>query len=323
VNRLYLAADIGGTNSRVVLAERREQRWQVRHRARYPSQRYPSAESVLGEFLDASARPTVTAAGIAVAGPVVNGSARLTNVSWDLNAASLGSALGNVPVRLLNDFEAVALGISSLADEDLVTLQLGLPREGAPRLLVGAGTGLGVSVLVPVKSGYAALPSEGSHGDFAPDGELQIALLRHLVARYGHASWERVVSGPGLEEIYAFIRMHEGQDAGSVAAPEITQAALDRSDPRAECALDLFVSAYGCFAGNLALVVLPRGGVYIAGGIAPRILPKLSDGLFLRGFTAKGRFAGLMAEMPVHVVMNDDVGLFGALAAAEAQAAGL
>jgi glucokinase len=323
MNPLYLAADIGGTNSRVVLAERMDRRWHIRHRGRYPSQGYPSAECMLGEFLDASGGAVVAAAGVAVAGPVVDGSVKLTNVSWEVNARTLSASLGDPPVRLLNDFEAVAMGIGGLADDDVVTLQAGSPREGAPRLLVGAGTGLGVSVLVPADGGYVALSSEGSHADFAPDGDLEIDLMRNLVERYGHASWERVVSGPGLETIHAFIRSEEGLAPGAVTAPDITQAALDRSDPLAVRSMDLFVSAYGRFAGNLALAVLPRGGVYVAGGIAPRILPKLREDRFLKGFTAKGRFSALMAEMPVHVVINDDVGLLGALAAAEAEARGL
>jgi glucokinase len=315
---LYLAADIGGTNSRVALAAREDARWQIRFRARYPSQQYPSAASILSAFLAASGGRAPAAAGIAVAGPVIDGNVRLTNVSWEVNARALAAALGHLPLVLLNDFEAVGRGIDSLGPEDLVTLQAGLPRNGAPRLLVGAGTGLGVAVLVPADGDYVPLPSEGSHADFAPQGELEIALMRHLVERHGHASWERVVSGLGLEATYAFVRSHEGHAAGTLTAPEITAAALAGSDVWAERTLEIFVSAYGRFAGNLALTVLPRGGIYVAGGIAPRILPKLREGSFLRGVTAKGRFSGLMAEMPVHIVTNDDVGTFGALNAAAA-----
>ena len=317
---LYLAADIGGTNSRVALAERENQQWHIRDRARYPSQSYPSAASILSDFLAACGGPAPAAAGIAVAGPVVDGSVQLTNVSWRVDAAELSAALGNLPVALLNDFEAVGLGLDSLAAADVVTLQPGLPRAGAPRLLVGAGTGLGVSVLVPAGDRYVALPSEGSHADFAPQGELEIALMQHLFGRHGHASWERVVSGPGLEATYAFVREHEGQAPKVATAAEITGAGLDGSDPWAVRALAIFVSAYGRFAGNLALAVLPRGGIFVAGGIAPRILSKLREAPFLEGVTAKGRFSGLMAEMPVHIVMNDDVGMFGALAVAEALA---
>lgn len=315
---LYLAADIGGTNSRVVLAERAEGRWRIHARGRYPSQQYPSAASMLHEFLATWRGSAPAAAGIAVAGPVVDGSARLTNVSWHVDARELSAALGDVPLALLNDFEAVGRGIESLAPSDLVTLQAGQPQPDATRLLVGAGTGLGVSILVPTPAGFVALPSEGSHADFAPQGELEIALMRHLNERYGHASWERVVSGLGLEATYAFVRCHDGHEPGSLTGADITAAARAGSDPWAVRTLEIFVSAYGRFAGNLALAVLPRGGIFVAGGIAPRIVPELREGAFLRGVTAKGRFSGLMAEMPVYVVTNDDVGMFGALNAAAA-----
>ncbi|HQR52745.1 MAG TPA: glucokinase [Burkholderiales bacterium] len=318
MNALYLAADIGGTNSRVAVAERIDGRWQIRARGRYPSQHYPSAEAMFHEFLGTWSGPAPLAAGVAVAGPVIEGRTRLTNVSWEVNASTLATALGNLPLALINDFEAVGRGVDSLAPEDLVTLQPGVPHPNAPRLLVGAGTGLGVSILVPTPASAIALPSEGGHGDFAPEGELEIALMRHLVDVHGHASWERVVSGLGLEATYAFVHSHEGHAPGSLTAAEITHAALDGSDPWAVRTLDIFVSAYGRFTGNIALAVLPRGGIYIAGGIAPRIVPKLREGAFLHGVTAKGRFTGLMAEMPVHLVTNDDVGMFGALNAAAA-----
>ncbi len=315
---LYLGADIGGTNSRVAIAERVDGRWQMRARNRYPSQHYPSAEAMFHEFLDTWSGPAPLAAGVAVAGPVIEGRARLTNVSWEVNASRLASALGNLPLALLNDFEAVGRGVDSLAPEDLVTLQAGVAHPNSPRLLVGAGTGLGVSILVPTPAGYITLPSEGSHGDFAPQGELEAALMHHIFKQHGHASWERVVSGLGLEATYAFVRSHEGHEPGALTGAEITAAALAGSDPCAVQTLDIFVSAYGRFAGNLALAVLPRGGIYIAGGIAPRIVSKLREGAFLHGVTAKGRFSNLMAEMPVHLVTNDDVGMFGALNAAAA-----
>lgn len=318
MSALYLGADIGGTNSRVAIAERVDGRWHMRARGRYPSPHYRSAESMFHEFLGTWSGPAPRAAGVAVAGPVIEGRARLTNVAWEVNASRLAQALGNLPLALLNDFEAVGRGVDSLAAEDLITLQPGVPHASAPRLLVGAGTGLGVSILVPTPAGYVTLPSEGSHGDFAPQGDLETALMRHLFEQHGHASWERVVSGLGLEATYAFVRRHEGHEPGTLTAAEVTAAALAGSDPWAVRTLDIFVSAYGRFAGNLALAVLPRGGIYVAGGIAPRIVPKLREGAFLHGVTAKGRFTNLMAEMPVHVVNNDDVGMFGALNAAAA-----
>lgn len=321
MNSLYLGADIGGTNCRVAIAEMWDDGWHIRYRGHYPSQSYPSAEWIMRDFLVACGSPTLAAAGFAVAGPVVDGTAQLTNVSWQMNAEHLGLALGDVPVVLLNDFEAVGRGLSSLAPEDLVTLQAGSPQAGAPKLLVGAGTGLGVSLLVPTDADYHPLPSEGSHADFAPQGEVEIALLRHLAERYGHVSWERIVSGPGLEATYHFVRSEAGLEPKALTAPDIAEAAMSQQDPAAAQALEIFVSAYGAFAGNLALALLPRAGVYLAGGIAPRILAKLQDGRFLRAFTAKGRFAGLLAEMPVQVVTNADVGMLGAFAAARARSA--
>jgi glucokinase len=321
MNSLYLGADIGGTNCRVAVAEMEGDRWQIRYRGTYPTQSYPSAEWILRDFLVACGSPKVAAAGFAVAGPVVDGTAQLTNVSWQMSAAQLGSSLGGVPAVLLNDFEAVGRGLSSLAAADLFTLQAGAPRDGAPKLLVGAGTGLGVSVLVFADGDYQPLPSEGSHGDFAPQEEIEIALLRHLAERHGHVSWERIVSGPGLEATYHFVRAHAGLQPKELKAPDITDAALSREDPSADQALELFVSVYGAFAGNLALAVLPRSGVYLAGGIAPRILAKLEEGRFLRAFTAKGRFTELLRQMPVHVVTNTDVGILGAFVAARARAA--
>ena len=316
MNSLYLGADIGGTNCRVAVAEVQEDGWHIRYRGNYPSQNYPSAEWILRDFLGACGSPTLAAAGFAVAGPVVDGSAQLTNVSWQMSAVQLGATLGGVPVVLLNDFEAVGYGLSSLAPGDLVTLQSGRPQAGAPKLLVGAGTGLGVSILVPEEGDYRPLPSEGSHADFAPSGEREIALLRHLAERHGHVSWERIVSGPGLEAIHHFVQAAAGQEPKALAAPDIAEAAMSQRDPWAVQALEIFVSAYGAFAGNLALALLPRAGVYVAGGIAPQILGKIREGFFLRAFTAKGRFAGLLAEVPVYVVTNPDVGMLGAFAAA-------
>ena len=312
VSALYLAADIGGTNCRVALAEMDSGRWRIRYRGAYPSQNYPSAEWILRDFLGACDSPVLTAAGIAVAGPIANGRAQLTNVSWHVDAAQLSAAFG-LPVVLLNDFEAVAHGLPALASEDLVTLQPGIPERGAPKLLVGAGTGLGVGVLAPSGDRYQPLRSEGGHADFAPQSAIEVALMRHLADRYGHVSWERIVSGPGLEAIYGFLLAQAKQTSQPLIAAEITEAALAGTDPLAVQTLEMFVSAYGAFTGNLALTVLPQGGVYLAGGIAPRMLAKLDGGSFLHAFTAKGRFSALLAEMPVRVVTNGDVGLLGAL----------
>lgn len=320
MTRFLLGADIGGTHSRFALAPQTEgSRQRIVRRGVFPSRSSGSLEGLLHQFLSGSAAATIAAAAIAVAGPVHAGRAVLTNLPWEVDAAKLERQL-SAPVALLNDFSAVAFGLSELDADDLLTLQAGTPVHRAPRLLVGAGTGLGVAQLIHDGTAYRPLPSEGGHTDFAPQGTLQMELLRHLAQRHGHVSWERVVSGLGIEAIYEFLCERAGRIDQRDAA-EIGAAALAGSDPISIQTIDLFVAAYGAFAGNLALTLLPRGGVYVAGGVAPRILPKLTEGTFMEAFADKGRFRELMAELPVCVVRNDDCGLLGALAAARELAA--
>jgi glucokinase len=228
-------------------------------------------------------------------------------------------------VCLVNDFAAAGLGIAHLRADDLLTLQAGVPVERGDRVVVGAGTGLGVAVLDWDDSGHEIHPSEAGHTDFAPVDPLQDQLLVHLRRQFPRVSCERVLSGAGLGYILAFLiesgggtpspALAAGMREGK-AASAITELALAREDALAVRTLDLFVAAYGSFAGNMALVTLAHGGVYIAGGIAPKIAGKLADGDFMRAFTAKGRFRPLLESLPVHVVMNDQVGLYGALAEA-------
>jgi len=230
-------------------------------------------------------------------------------------------------VRLLNDFEAGAHALDALGAADLETLQPGAPREGAPRLLIGAGTGLGVAFLVGRGNALRILPGEGGHAGFAPADELQEALCRHLRSLLGRVEIEHVVSGPGLARIYGFLR-DTGRHAQSAAATAalaagdpaaaIAELALGTNDPLASAALDLFVACYGAAAGDYALAVLPRAGVYVAGGIAPRILSRLRAGGFVASFNAKGAFADAAHDCPVHVVTNARLGLLGAAAAASA-----
>ncbi|MBI3935405.1 MAG: glucokinase, partial [Betaproteobacteria bacterium] len=246
--------------------------------------------------------------------------------AWRLSAASIAGAFGFGKVRLINDFEAAGLGIASLTAEDLATLQTGTPVPRGMRLVLGAGTGLGVAVLAWHGDGYVVHPSEGGHTDFAPLDETQDALLQYLRRSFGRVSYERAVSGPGLMRLFSLL---EESGAGVPSKPlleaiqrqdpaeAIAEFAASRLDPLAVHALDLFVAIYGAFAGNMALTVLARGGVYIAGGIAPKIVTRLQEGGFMRAFTDKGRFSALLATVPVHVVMNPKVGLFGALAAAQ------
>lgn len=328
--RCLLATDVGGTKTLVALAETHENRPRIVHERVYASQQYSGLEPVLRDFLsDPQAAPradAIAAACCSVAGPVEGEASTLTNLAWRLSAASIAGAFGFGKVRLINDFEAAGLGIASLTAEDLATLQTGTPVPRGMRLVLGAGTGLGVAVLAWHGDGYVVHPSEGGHTDFAPLDETQDALLQYLRRSFGRVSYERAVSGPGLMRLFSLL---EESGAGVPSKPlleaiqrqdpaeAIAEFAASRLDPLAVHALDLFVAIYGAFAGNMALTVLARGGVYIAGGIAPKIVTRLQEGGFMRAFTDKGRFSALLATVPVHVVMNPKVGLFGALAAAQ------
>ena len=321
--KTFLAGDVGGTKTLLrlfeagggVLAERR-----------FDSASFPSLEQVVAGFLRDSPFLTPASACFGVAGPVEGGRANITNLPWQIDEESIAAEFRIPQVRLINDFQAVAYGIEALESWDLATLQAGTPQECGVRAVIGAGTGLGEGFMVWQGSYYAALPSEGSHADFAPTDALQIELLRHLAERYGHVSYERLLSGPGLVNIFEFLRDSRGQQItaelqsamkdGDPAAA-ISAFAMGGKDALAMSALDLFACIYGAEAGNLALKVLARGGVYIAGGIAPQIMGKLEDGDFLRTFAGKGRFAGLMREIPIHVVLNPKVGLMGAARVAE------
>lgn len=318
-----IAADVGGTNTKIALAEFDDARPRVIARQVYRSAEYAGLDAIVQTFMRESAAPRISAACFAVAGPVEHGHAKLTNLPWQLEQNALAQRLG-FPVRLINDFAAAALGVEHLAADDLMTLQQGTTIERASRVVVGAGTGLGVGVLEWTEEGYRVYPSEGGHCDFAPVNEVQDQLLMHLRREFPHVSSERIVSGPGLPRIVAFLTAsgatptHALSEAMRRRDPSeaITEFALGKLDDVAVRALDIFAAAYGAFAGNMALVTLAHGGVYIAGGIAPKISAKLGDGTFMRAFTAKGRMGKLLETMPVRVVLNEQAGLYGALSEA-------
>lgn len=311
---LLLAGDIGGTKTLLRLSRGGA----ILREQRFESAAYPDLQAMLAGFLDGDAPQSAC---FGVAGPVQGRQARVTNLPWSVDADEIAARFGMARVALINDFQAVAYGIEMLGADDLLTLQAGQSAPHAPRAVIGAGTGLGEGYLTWQDDHYHAWPSEGSHADFAPADERQAALWHWLKQRHEHVSWERVVSGPGLVAIYDFLlerkeypesaqlaaALREGDPAAAISAH-----ALQHGDPLADAALDLFVVAYGAEAGNLALKVLSCGGVYVAGGIAPKIAGRLKDGGFLRAFRAKGRFAGLLESFPVHVVLNPEVGLLGA-----------
>lgn len=312
--RVFLSADIGGTKTLLQLAD--ADGVPLRQQT-FPSARYATLTDILDSFLDAAGKPAIASACLAVAGPVSGRHVRFTNLPWEVDADQLEAHFGIPRVVLINDFEAVGLGIAALQPTDVLTLQSGQPHPQGVRLAVGAGTGLGVACLTWQGSRHAVHPSEGGHVDLAPQDDLQIDLLRYLQARHGHVSYERVVSGPGLVAIYEFLR-DSGRAVPSVALVQAMQTAdpaatLTQSDePIARQAVDVFIALYGAAVGNYALLSLPRGGIYLAGGIAAKIAPRMQQGDFLASLQAKGRYAELLRSLPVHIVMHPNIGLLGA-----------
>jgi glucokinase len=315
-----LAGDVGGTKTLLALVERDGTGIRLLHERRFGSAAYPGLAPIVAEFIAASAA-TVESACFGVPGAVAAGECRTPNLPWVIRAVELAAASGIARVRLVNDFAAAALGVLALGPESLSTLQAGIPVEHGPRAVLGAGTGLGEALLVWDGRRYAVVPTEGGHADFAPQGDEQRAMQRHLEERHrGRVSVERVVSGPGLARIHEFLVAHGTplppavRDALAVEDPAAVISRLGMSGADAGCAhaLELFVAAYGAEAGNLALRSLPTGGLYVAGGVAPKIRPRIEDGAFMAAFRAKGRMTEMMATFPVHLVLEPKVGLLGA-----------
>ena len=323
-----LAGDIGGTKTWLQLADFVDDRRRPIAEERYESAAYDGLLPIIREFLHSAAGDVAPqAACFGIAGPVTptaNGQvARVTNLPWLVESLPIVKDLGIHRVRLINDFQAVAYAIETLEADDLIPLQIGERQRGAPCAVIGAGTGLGQALLAWQGDSYDAIATEGGHVDFAPTSELQIELLRYLAERYGRVSYERILSGPGLVNLYTFFSSRERVVADGellLASPDtpaaISAAALLRTDEAAEAALRLFLEIYGAFAGNVALSYLAAGGVFIAGGIAPKILPALLDGTFIRAFVDKGRMSALVGHFPVHVIVNEKAGLHGAAWAA-------
>lgn len=317
---MILAGDIGGTNTRMAFFEGGPGHPRLAVLEVFSSKAHAGLEDVIREFR-AKHSHAVDAAAFGIAGPVRNGRSETPNLPWIVDAKSLAECLGLPSVSLLNDLEANAHGIAVLGDGDIATLSEGAPGATGNQVLISAGTGLGEAGLIAREGGYLPYASEGGHADFAPRNELEVELLRYLMPRFEHVSCERVLSGPGLFNIYRFLR-----DTGRGEEPAWLTEELAQRDPgqvvsgnglKGSCALcvdalDLFVSIYGAEAGNLALKGMATGGVYIGGGIAPRILPKLKEPAFLRAFHAKGRVSKVLEAIPVRVILNDKTALLGA-----------
>jgi glucokinase len=314
-----LAGDAGGTKTILAVVEGEQASFRIVAEQRFPSRDFPGLAPMISRFLE-TAGQSVDSACIGVPGAVVDGTCRTPNIPWALSERELQAQTEIPIVELVNDFVVAAAGVLVLSPESLATLQAGQPIATGTRAVLGAGTGLGQAVLSWDGTGYRVIPTEAGHADLAPRGELQRDLAASLEAQIGHVSVERVVSGPGLVRIYEFLvergvstwpEIRESfatEDPGSV----ISRYAMARHDLACEQALDLFVEMYGAEAGNLALRTLPQGGLYVAGGIAGKILDKLREGRFMQAFLDKGRLRELLETIPVHVVLDPKVGLYGA-----------
>ena len=325
---MILAGDVGGTKVDLALYDFTNGKLTYTRDKIYRAKDYSGLEAIVKEFLSSD---KVTAACFGVPGPVRDGRLRLTNLPWTLDSRELSANLGIQHVFLINDLEANGYGVAELADGQIYTLNEGDPSQIGNRALLAAGTGLGQCFLVWNGHRHTPYPSEGGHADYAPRNEDEIDLLRFLKQKYdGRISFERVVSGMGLTNVYDFLCEVRGMDvpkwlAKRMAAEDpnavITECALAAKSEICEKALDMFVSAYGAESGNLALKILSVGGVYVGGGIAPRILEKLKDGTFMKAFTDKGRLSQLLINMPVRIILESRAALMGAAAYAEARAA--
>jgi glucokinase len=317
-----VGGDIGGTKTLLQCVDLSGPQATVLAEQKFPSERYVTFSDLFREFLLAVDGP-VDCACFAVAGPVVGEEAHLTNLKWILKTEMLEKEFGIRRVRLVNDFYAVAAGIPHLKEEDLISINPGSRDRGGALAILGAGTGLGEAFVVPVEGKWRVVPSEGGHCDFAPVTEEQERLLTALRERFGRVSYERVLSGRGLVNILTFLQSdHAILSEPEDQQPEGVALAASTGDAAAMHAMELFAEIYGAEAGNLALKVVARGGVYLAGGIAGKNLRWLQDGRFTKYYGEKGRFSDLVRSIPVDVIANARVGLIGAMAIAEECVAG-
>lgn len=315
-----VAGDVGGTKIHLGLYRAEAGALVLLHEHKYATREWTSLEAALANFLDG--RGKVEAGCFGIPGAIIEGAARPVNIPWELRQASLTQALRGAPTRLLNDLEATAWGTLRLGPSELVTLQPGHPpREPSNVVVIAAGTGLGEAGMVRTSAGWHVVASEGGHAGFAPRDEEQDRLLKFLRTEFGHVSFERLVSGPGLHNIYRFLLA----DAGG-AEPEWLTKRMRAEDPSAvistvglagedaHCArsLEIFAAVYGSEAAHLALKYLALGGVYVCGGIAPKVLPALKAGGFIRAFLDKGRLRPTLEQIPVAVSLNENTALIGA-----------
>jgi len=328
---IILAGDIGGTSMRLQLVKfdkEKNNAGEVLNSMRYNNSEYASFAEIIDTFFaDVKiSHKQVQSACFAIAGPIIDGVVKFTNLPWLIRLKEMREKFENPNVALINDFEGVGYGIETLKANEFYTLQAGHPQENAVRAYIGAGTGLGVGYMVSHTGSYTVYPSEGGHIDFAPGDDMEVQLLQYLRKKYHRVSFERVLSGQGLVNIYHFVRdnklfneeenldlrfLIEGDQEVDIAAI-IAKYAIEHKDIMAIRALDIFVKIYGSVVGNLALTMLPYGGLYIVGGIAPKLLAEIKKGKFMEIYFDKGRVSNLLKDVPLYVVLNTDVGLHGA-----------
>ena len=317
---LVLAGDVGGTSTRLAYFEADARGVVVLAEARYLSREHSSLVEIVRRFAKQYGHVAERAC-FGIAGPILEGRVRTPNLPWNIESGELAEVLGLTQVRLINDLEANTYGIAALDAKDLLTLNAGTADPAGTIAVVSAGTGLGESLAYWDGTTHRPLPSEAGHADFAARNELEAELLLYLQSKHGRVSYERVLSGPGLLDIYRFLRdkhyfredeaIISAMNAGDAPAV-ITRAALEGSCPMCGKALDIFVAVYGAEAGNAALRFLATGGVYLGGGIAPKISDRLLGAPFMVAFTAKGRLSSLVQSIPVHVILNERTALLGA-----------
>ena len=317
---MILAGDVGGTKCNIALFAEKDGKLHVVFKQRFASKDFARFDLIIKEFTRQAAphltEEKVRAAGFGVAGPVINNRIHATNLPWVIDADSLSKELGVTTIALMNDLGATGHSLDHLPAEDFVVLNQGTPVPGATRALLGAGTGLGQSILFWDGNRYRVVPSEGGHSDFAPHTDEQIELLRFMRKRYPQVSWELILSGRGFRTLHEFLSSSVKHpifdDPDADPAPFITKTGLSKECPVCVQTLDLWTAIYGAEAGNLALKVLALGGVYVAGGIAVKILPKMQDGTFFKAFRDKWHFTEMLSNVPVSVVLNESAPLIGA-----------
>jgi glucokinase len=321
---IVLAGDVGGTNARLAIVDVSGRTARMVQETKYPSRDYPGLAPIVRRFCEETgSRPDRACFGMAC--PMVGDDCTAPNLPWTTNARKLAAEIGIARTRIINDFVSVGYGVELLTADDVVTFQEGVAEPCGPIALIGAGTGLGQGFLFWDDDHYEVLASEGGHSDFASRGKAQAGLLQFLERKFHRVSWERLLSGPGLVNIYQYlVEAGVSPEQATVKdemtkedpAAVITRRALAKSDCLSDRALDLFCEIFGAQAGNLALTVVATGGVYLAGGIAPRIVARLQAGGFMAAFRDKGRLSELLSRIPVHVVINPNVGLLGSAAVA-------